>query len=538
MEIQAPDGTKVQFPDGTPDDVVLRVMRQNYGGKQPVSTTEDVGKSLVSGVTSIPGGILGLPGTLREGGEGLARKSLQWVGGKLGLSQEVIDREIGSFNEAMATSPRRFPTSTEINKGVEENLTEPIGMVGPNYKPQTTPGKFAKVGGEFALGAASPGGLVSKALNVAVPTVASEGLGQLADQYAPAAAPYARVAGALAGPAAAAKLVTPVSTSARQGAAVDRLAEQGVTELTAGQKTGSPVLQAMETKIGNTPGTGFAAERIADEGQRQLTGRVMRENGASPGSVADAATLQGRHEAVGGGIKDISARNTVNLDTQLEAAMTNVARDYLAKHPPSEVRERFLRIADDILNHPPNMAGTKYQDWRSNLTDIYRSAKARDPEFADAVKGLRNALDDAARRSISPADAAQYDKLRQQYAALKTAETTAPRKGSEQIEGLIDPQRLGAVVEKNVGPSAYARGQGPMTELARDAAGVMTPIQRAPLSQPSMSGMVMGIPQSLVGRAMMSTPGQAYLGNRIYSPEARAGAKRIGVLDALLAGQR
>ncbi len=34
IEILAPDGTTVRFPEGTPDDVILRVMRENFGGPE------------------------------------------------------------------------------------------------------------------------------------------------------------------------------------------------------------------------------------------------------------------------------------------------------------------------------------------------------------------------------------------------------------------------------------------------------------------------------------------------------------------------
>ncbi len=35
IEIEAPDGTSVEFPDGTPDEVIIRVMRQNFPPPKP-----------------------------------------------------------------------------------------------------------------------------------------------------------------------------------------------------------------------------------------------------------------------------------------------------------------------------------------------------------------------------------------------------------------------------------------------------------------------------------------------------------------------
>ncbi len=44
IEILAPDGTTVRFPEGTPDDVILRVMRENFGGPDaaPSATAGEV----------------------------------------------------------------------------------------------------------------------------------------------------------------------------------------------------------------------------------------------------------------------------------------------------------------------------------------------------------------------------------------------------------------------------------------------------------------------------------------------------------------
>lgn len=49
IEIEAPDGTIVEFPAGTPDDVILRVMRQNYGGPQAQATPAAAPAAPVSG---------------------------------------------------------------------------------------------------------------------------------------------------------------------------------------------------------------------------------------------------------------------------------------------------------------------------------------------------------------------------------------------------------------------------------------------------------------------------------------------------------
>lgn len=83
-------------------------------------------------------------------------------------------------------------TSTEI-------MQSPPGSVrrGVTYAPQTTPGRYARTGGEFALNALAPGTGPLKLAAVALPAVTSEAAGQ-ATQGTPWEAP-SRLGGAMIG---------------------------------------------------------------------------------------------------------------------------------------------------------------------------------------------------------------------------------------------------------------------------------------------------------------------------------------------------
>ena len=52
IQIQAPDGSIVEFPDGTPDDVMARAMRETFGGPDAPIAPDDV-----RGPNGVPGGI-------------------------------------------------------------------------------------------------------------------------------------------------------------------------------------------------------------------------------------------------------------------------------------------------------------------------------------------------------------------------------------------------------------------------------------------------------------------------------------------------
>jgi len=56
IQVQAPDGSIVEFPDGTPDDVMARAMRETFGGPAPEQGSS-VAPDDVRGPNGVPGGV-------------------------------------------------------------------------------------------------------------------------------------------------------------------------------------------------------------------------------------------------------------------------------------------------------------------------------------------------------------------------------------------------------------------------------------------------------------------------------------------------
>lgn len=205
IRVRGPDGTIVNFPDDTSDDVMASAMRAHFGGPEGVAepqateTAADVAKSGGIGVVKGGLGLAGLPGDVG---------SLISAGAdKLGIPQGV--------KSAVSTAVRGLPgvgamalgpTSQQLRGGLE-------GVTGPLYEPKTTAGEYAQTAGEFLPAAlAGPGGIARKAVTQAlIPAAVSETAGQATKGTA--AEPYARVLGGLAG-----------------GAAAGRVAQRGLPE--------------------------------------------------------------------------------------------------------------------------------------------------------------------------------------------------------------------------------------------------------------------------------------------------------------------
>lgn len=533
QRIDVPGMGVVEFPDGMSDaDIVAAIQRSQ------TSTGADVAKSAGIGLAKGAIGIAGLPGDVAElGARGIDRAS-RFVGDMIGV-----------------TVPKRqdaAPTygSADIQKGIE-------GYTGEFYKPQTTPGRYAETIGEFAPAIASGhGGLVRRLVTqVVAPAVASEAAGQYTKDTP--AEPWARLAGALVAPGAvgaAERLVTPAPSNPARQALVEALQNEGVTSLTAGQRTGNKAVQYAESILGDAPGAGQGAARVQQEGQRQFTEAAMRRAGAGPDATAE--TLANNARRLGNEFETLSARNTLQMDQQFGQDVGQAIRNY-DRVPPSQQRAIVEGYVNDIANHAQaggTMPGAYYQEMRSRLSRQSHSLRNSDPTLSETLGDLRDALDNAMRRSISPQDREAWDTARRQWGAQRTIETAASRAGEATAEGQIVPANLrNAVTARNRG--AYARGEGDFAELARAGSGVMAPLPNSGTGQRmavntlasalgggagaiggppgAMAGALVGAAApAALGRVLMSRPAQAYLGNQLLA----APEERNRLIAALLRG--
>lgn len=528
QHIEVPGMGVVEFPDGMNDDQIAAAIKSNMP-----STTEDVAKSAGIGLAK---GAIGLAGGIGDAahlfGDIRDRYIVNPINRALGL-QEV---------DLNAPDPATKIGSASIQKMVES-------QTGDFYRPKTTAGKYAETAGEFVPGALLTGGggpVLNSVRYGVLPGLASEAAGQYTEGTK--LEPYARVAAAIAASAAGARagrVVTPIPSSPERQRLVDILHDEGVTSLTAGQRTGNKALQYAESILGDAPGAGQGASAIQQEGQRQFTAAAVRRAGTG---AADATpeTLAANNQRLGDQFRDLSARNTLVPDNQFITDVTAAVRDY-RNVPNSQQRAIVQGYIDDIIDHvnAGHMPGPQYQEMRSRLSRQANNLRNADPTLSDALRDMRNALDNAMERSIpaGSGDAELWRQSRREYAAQKTIEQAASRAGEATTEGQILPSNLrNAVSAQNRG--AYARGEGDFSELARAGSGVMAPLPNSGTGQRAgiqaiisalgggagaglagapgamLGAVAAGTAPAIVGRAMMSRPVQAYLGNQLIPANA------------------
>jgi hypothetical protein len=147
-------------------------------------------------------------------------------------------------------------------------------------------------------------------------------------------------------------------------------------------------------------------------------------------------------------------------------------------------------------------------------------------------------------RSVSPQDAAAWRQLNREYSAQEVLKKTASRAGEATAEGQITPSNLRNVIAGE-DRSGYAQGRGQFNELARAGVQVMTPLPNSGTAPRTnafhlLNAGLLGIPQALAGRAIMSRPAQAYLANQLMTgalPTSPA-ARNALMVELLLQNQK
>lgn len=201
IRVQAPDGTVVEFPDGTPDDVMERAMRETFGGPQqpaapsaPVASAAPVAAQAAptepSWTDTIMSGADYLDDTAAIGLDGARRG----ISGMLGLPVDLVNAGLGLLGAPVSDTP--FGGSASIDTLLGAPATAARAVTGrPELQPRDMTQRIAGRVGQELGATAVPLGL---SLGVAA-RVGAEGARQMGPLGRYFVEPAAVAPGALVG---------------------------------------------------------------------------------------------------------------------------------------------------------------------------------------------------------------------------------------------------------------------------------------------------------------------------------------------------
>lgn len=576
-----------QYPADAPGQPAPPVPPENqtlYPPKPTVGIGEDIAKSAGPSLVRGTAGLFGLPGTAQQLWTG-ARGYLEDKAGLspapqsgLGALQDAyltgtaFGGPITGAATALNSAAYHYLTGTgDQSKSFDPSPTTPAQFMkpvedrtGPLYEAQRVPGQLTSAVLEAAPSAVLPGGgtgAVAKTFNTVVPAITGEAAAQFAKGTP--AEKWVRGIGGVIGGFLGAKALTPSALPSAEHQAAARVMEQHDIPLWASDRTGSRFMKVMESSAADMPWSAGPAQ-ARQQAQNTAYNRAMTAHAFDPVALESqsstlaplpaGAALPNRNvmqkgaETLSDDYNRILANTTVQSNPALQRSLLGHQTNFENMGLPSQadinaVATARNQIVDRLIQGGGSIPGPQYQAIRKNLGDLEAGARSQarpDSRLAEAYGGMRQTLDDAARASLSPADARALDLTNQRYAIMKQLEpVVANTKGAD----LVPSQVASGMAAGRVTPAA--RGLGAADELANAAALIMKPLpnsltavrsgMQTLFSAPAaiaagaaanyaghpLLAAAMAVPH-IVGRAVVSEPVQRWLGNTILPQDSRA----------------
>lgn len=472
IEAELPDGTILEFPEGTAPDVVQKVVKSRLGAALPEAATT---KQQVQ--ASVPGRILQGMRDPIDAAAKLLPKGLQAVTSLGGMAPNPVSQFFGSeasrvqdinkANEAEYQQARQATGSDGMDIArFGGNVVSPANLaLALRAAPAVSMG--AKVVQGAKLGAA--GGALSD-----VDVNASDYWTQKAKDVALGGAIGGAVPAVVGGVA---RVIKPQTNPQ-----VQALMKEGVTP-TPGQILGGK-FQTAEEKLQSVPILGEAIsgakQKATEEFNKAALNRALKPIRETVSKVG----REGVEEVEGkiGAVYDkLLPKMTFKADAQFTQEMANLRQ--MAQGLGEKEAAKFESILKDTLGrvNPQTgmMTGETLKTVESKLSNEARkfssSSDAYQKELGDALKEASRILKESLPRT-NPQYAQELAKANEAWANYARIRGAASSTATGAREGIFTPAQLAMAVrsaDKSVGKGASAKGQALMQDLAEQGTQVL-----------------------------------------------------------------
>ena len=508
IEAELPDGTILEFPDGTTPDVMRAAVQRMQQPKADAPTFGSMFKDElmrpVRAVRDLAAGAVRGAGSL--GATLMAPRD---------AAESFIARQMGA---PQLQAPERRNAMTEALQGMgadPDSLAFGVGKVGTEIAGTSgVPGVLGKVAqgmkaapavvNALRSGGMSTGGRGAADLALRMGAGAAVG-GASAGAVDPSqAGTGALIGGAIPGGVAAAGKAGQMLRGALQPSQatqdVAAKAQQYGIPLGAGDVVENRGVQAVRSILRDAPVTGGMAAG-AREGQQEAFNRAVGGTFGAPEKKLTLQVLDQAKQRMGSEFDRIWNNNAVQVDGQLMQRLQQL--DAVAnKLPRNEGASLSAEIQDLMSRMNPSASGAP--EIPGDVANKFQQYLRR---RADSSIGLRNELNDLRQalignfnRSVSPADAAALTMNRTQYKAFKTVEPIL--RSSElavagRSAGDVPPALLPNAVNKS-----YSNLNAPLADLAQVGSRFL--VDRA---QQTGGSARAALQNTAIGAALMGTGG-------------------------------
>jgi len=501
QRIDVPGMGIVEFPDGMGDEQIAAAIRKSMPQEQPQAEVPGIGESMLvaagRGTDKIVQGV---------------RQAYNWATNDQGTLDKMAgdeaekDRLYKPLQEARPYATGLGEMAPNIAAGMMTGGTSLVGAAAANALPAllaygSAEDRLKKAGTDAVLGAsgAKGGQLLAKVLKPA-------GVGV---EMAPNAA---------------------VS-------AAERLGYKPLPS----QIANNPGMAAFENYLLRTPGSSGTMQKVATANQNALNRAGAKAMGEAADSLDEGvfAAAKGRigaeFDRLGEVTKPKIGDDFINTLAKIESG--NSAKGAFASKEVNGLIDKGLDLAAK-----GNLTGTAYKEIRTELSnEASKAFRAGDATLGQSYKSLRNALDKAAKDSLSEADQKAWDVARKQWDAFKTLSKSNVAEG-----GNVSAARAAAAI-RSKNPNFRTGGmQGEMADIARVGEafkGVPNPTSGQLAQQMMFSNPFTGLPllaaNKAAAAAYMSPLGQRYFSRGLLDvgPTGQAMLGRAGSVLGVSGGR-
>ncbi len=434
-----------------------------------------------------------------RGAELASRGFLSSLGETVGAIPELAASGLRSISPSLAPEPGYYNKKIkDMGSAVGETISAPFAGLLPsdvgNFQPETQFERGAYGGGRGAADAASfaiPGMAVAKgaqagslaqrvgstlaaqpALQAAAGTTAGAVQGATGNEL------YGLGAGLTVGglPSMVSRGVSPVTSQLSTGQ--QQLAQRAIEKkipLTAGQATGSPTLNRIESTFAQLPFTSKSQLNVYDAQRKAFNREVLNFAGISA-DEASPAIIDDAYRVIGKEFDDLAKATTLRPDQRFIDDVVTVAKDD-ARRLTADQTPVLKSYIDDFMDMHKAMnvrgqpstvqiEGREYQKLSSKIKRRARSAT--DPELKQSLNKMASSLDDLMERSSSKDMSDLWKDARRRYKNLLTIDKAVSSSGSQADRSSFNIPYSGLKsAVQSMDKSGYARGRGDLNEMSR-----------------------------------------------------------------------
>jgi hypothetical protein len=263
----------------------------------------------------------------------------------------------------------------------------------------------------------------------------------------------------------------------------------------AGQATQNPAMLNVENYLARNPGSSGTMQAINAANQSAV-------NRAATSSIGQAG------DDVGSGVLGAAQRELGSEFTRLQGVTSpRLGADFMQSLVTIETKNAALGSfrkteVDSLIKKSLDLAasgklsGQAYKEIHTELSaQATKAFKAGDAVEGKAVKTVREALDEAAGKSLSPADRAAWDTVRQQWGNWKTL-----TKGQVAEAGNVSPARVASQLRQQGPGFRTGSTSGPLVDVGRIGEGIKSALNPNSGNLPQMAlygNPITGIPLSV-----------------------------------------